>query len=108
MRDVVQKLLSSLLGAEGRSDPELRRAAIDYGANAAGSTRAVGELPAALDPYLDKLMHSPYKIVDRDLTDLQAAGFSEDDIFEVTVAASVGTAHGRLERLEQLIAENPA
>jgi alkylhydroperoxidase family enzyme len=53
--------------------------------------------PSELAPYLEKVRLHAYKVVDRDVEDLKAAGFSEDEIFEHTVAAA--TAAG-LERLD--------
>jgi alkylhydroperoxidase family enzyme len=53
--------------------------------------------PAELSGYLDKVRHHAYKVTDRDVEELKAAGFSEDEIFEHTV--TVATAAG-LERLE--------
>ena len=38
-----------------------------------------------------------YRITDTDLAQLSAAGLSDDDIFEVTVAAAVGAALRRLD-----------
>jgi alkylhydroperoxidase family enzyme len=57
--------------------------------------------PAALAPYLEKVRLHAYKVTDRDVEELKAAGFSEDEIFEHTV--SVATAAG-LERLEAALA----
>jgi alkylhydroperoxidase family enzyme len=47
--------------------------------------------------YLEKVRLHAYRVNDRDVEELKAAGFSEDEIFEHTVAAA--TAAG-LERLE--------
>jgi alkylhydroperoxidase family enzyme len=51
--------------------------------------------------YLEKVRLHAYKVVDRDVDELKAAGFSEDDIFEHTVSAA--TAAG-LERLDAALA----
>jgi alkylhydroperoxidase family enzyme len=54
--------------------------------------------PAAseLDAYLEKVRLQAYKVTDRDVDKLKAAGFSEDEIFEHTVAAAT---EAGLERL---------
>jgi alkylhydroperoxidase family enzyme len=57
--------------------------------------------PEEMSHYLEKVRLHAYKVVDRDIDELKAAGFSEDDIFEHTVAAA--TAAG-LERLEAALA----
>ena len=53
--------------------------------------------PAAMRPYLEKVRRHAYKVVDRDVEELKAAGFSEDEIFEHTVSAAVAAG---LERLD--------
>jgi alkylhydroperoxidase family enzyme len=53
--------------------------------------------PAEFATYLEKVRLHAYKVTDRDVEELQAAGFSEDEIFEHTVSAAVAAG---LERLE--------
>jgi alkylhydroperoxidase family enzyme len=53
--------------------------------------------PAQMAHYLEKVRLHAYEVTDRDVDELKGAGFSEDEIFEHTVAAA--TAAG-LERLE--------
>ena len=53
--------------------------------------------PAELSGYLEKVRLHAYKVTDRDVDDLKAAGFSEEEIFEHTVSAAVAAG---LERLD--------
>ena len=53
--------------------------------------------PAELMGYLEKVRLHAYKVTDRDIDELKAAGFSADEIFEHTVAAAVAAG---LERLD--------
>ena len=53
--------------------------------------------PPAMRQYLDKVRRHAYRVTDGDVERLKAAGFSEDDIFEHTVAAAVAAG---LERLD--------
>ena len=53
--------------------------------------------PPEFATYLEKVRLHAYKVTDRDIEELKAAGFSEDEIFEQTVAASVAAG---LERLD--------
>jgi alkylhydroperoxidase family enzyme len=53
--------------------------------------------PAALNGYLEKVRLHAYKVTDREVDELKAAGFSEDEIFEHTVSAAVAAG---LERLD--------
>jgi alkylhydroperoxidase family enzyme len=53
--------------------------------------------PPELEPYLEKVRLHAYKVVDRDVEELEAAGFSEDEIFEHTVSAAVAAGLDRLD-----------
>jgi len=53
--------------------------------------------PAQLSAYLEKVRLHAYKVTDRDVDELKAAGFSEDEIFEHTVSVAVTAG---LERLD--------
>jgi alkylhydroperoxidase family enzyme len=53
--------------------------------------------PAELSGYLEKVRLRAYKVTDRDIDELKAAGFSEEEIFEHTVSAAVAAG---LERLD--------
>ena len=53
--------------------------------------------PEAMVAYLDKVWRNAPTVTDADVEALKAAGLSEDEIFEQTVAAAVGAG---LERLD--------
>jgi alkylhydroperoxidase family enzyme len=53
--------------------------------------------PAEMRTYLEKVRRNAYKVTDRDVEELKAAGFSEDQIFEQTVATAVAAG---LERID--------
>jgi hypothetical protein len=77
----------AILGLEGSVASELRRAAFR------------GEPVAAdIDPYLDKVRRHAYRVTDEDVAGLHEAGWSDDEIFELTVAAASGQAFYRLHR----------
>jgi alkylhydroperoxidase family enzyme len=48
-------------------------------------------------PYLEKVRHGAYRVTDADVHGLHAAGFSDDEIFEHTVAAAVSEGLLRLD-----------
>lgn len=85
-------LEKAVLESRGELDPSVRRAIAERAAAASIGERA-GEdtVPDALYPYIDKLGSEAYKIVARDFELLQEAGFSEDALFEATLAGAVGT-----------------
>jgi alkylhydroperoxidase family enzyme len=53
--------------------------------------------PPALTPYLDKVRSRAYTVTDADVVALTAAGVSEEEIFEHTVAVAVAEGLRRLD-----------
>lgn len=72
--------------APARTEPTIRTAA------AAGGT-----LAEPLRLYATKVRDESYRVTDADIAALRAAGVSEDEIFEVTVAAALGAACRRVD-----------
>ena len=74
----------------------LRRAVFDSPGVSGMAERAAAAsadgVPPPLDAYVAKVDGAAYRITDADVAALQAAGCSEEEIFEVTVAAAVGAA----------------
>jgi alkylhydroperoxidase family enzyme len=54
-------------------------------------------VPEPWDSYAEKVRSHSYRITDVDVAALRAAGRSEEEIFEVTVAAATGAALRRLD-----------
>jgi alkylhydroperoxidase family enzyme len=79
----------AILETPGEADLELR-AAVE--AVAAGRS---SELPGDLRPYVEKVASRAYTIADADVDALREAGYSEDAIFELTLAAALGAAQVR-------------
>ena len=59
--------------------------------------------PAAMAGYLEKVHERAYAVTDADVEALKAAGLSEDEIFEQTVAAAVAEGLRRLDRANEVI-----
>ncbi|HYA08585.1 MAG TPA: hypothetical protein VEG24_03290 [Gaiellaceae bacterium] len=74
---------------ETRYDPLVRRLR--------GAARPERQQPPAATAYLEKVRLHAYRVTDGDVEALRAAGLSEDEIFEATVAAAVAAG---LERLD--------
>ena len=68
-------------------------------ANRAG----VPPAPPAAGAYLAKVRAKAYAITDADVDGLRAAGVSEDEIFEQTVAAAIGEGLRRLDAAERVL-----
>ncbi|WP_280336837.1 hypothetical protein [Nocardia wallacei] len=79
--DAVDTLRHAVLDAPARTDVALRRAAA-----------AATPLPEPWQSYATTVRDASYRVTDDDIAGLTAAGHSEDEIFEVTIAAAVGAA----------------
>ena len=53
--------------------------------------------PTEMEPYLVKVRERAHAVTDADVDSLKAAGISEDEIFEQTVAAAVSEGLRRLD-----------
>ena len=60
--------------------------------------------PPAMDGYLRKVHERAYTVVDGDVESMKAAGLSEDEIFEQTVAAAISEGLRRLDRANEVLA----
>jgi alkylhydroperoxidase family enzyme len=59
--------------------------------------------PAEMAGYLAKVREQAYMVVDSDIEALKEAGFSEDAIFEQTVAVAIAEGLRRLDRADEVI-----
>ncbi len=101
----IRRVLDRLHGTQGYLARELRVAATDHAARDSGAHRDSTSLPPSLAPYVDKVSRAAYQVTDRDIATLAAAGLSDDQIFELTVATAVGAALGRFEKTLELLEE---
>jgi alkylhydroperoxidase family enzyme len=94
----VERLRQAVLAGPGETEPQLRQAVARYAGQLwlDGSTEV--RIPEELREYLDKVAVAAYKVVDADVEELRRAGYSEDQVFELTVAAAVGCGRAALER----------
>jgi alkylhydroperoxidase family enzyme len=83
-----ERLKLGALEGPGELEPAARKAIAEE--------RAVGAVPPALLPYLEKVAYQAHTVTDEDVEALKNAGLSEDRIFEATVAAAVGAGLKRL------------
>lgn len=108
-----ERLLASVIGPSGHTGTELRRAALARAAAVAGRCDALGwssgGVPPSFAGYVDTVARHAYRVSDDDVAALRRAGASDDAIFEVTIAAALGAALGRLERgMAALRGEQPS
>jgi hypothetical protein len=84
--DLIAALRSALFGSPAETEPAFRRAV------AAGAP-----VPDPWAAYAEKVRSSSYRITEADVAALRAAGRTEEEIFEVPVAAATGAALQRLD-----------
>ncbi len=63
----------------------------------------VAPAPPEMAAYLEKVRDRAYAVVDRDIDALNESGFSEDAIFEQTVAVAIAEGLRRLDRAAEVI-----
>ena len=68
-----------------------------------GVVAASAPAPAEMYAYLEKVRERAYAVVDRDIEALKEAGFSEDAIFEQTVAVAIAEGLRRLDVAREVI-----
>ena len=85
--DALDKLSDEVVDGPGRLDRSVRGAAF--------AGEGVPEVAAA---YVEKVREHAYKVVDDDVAALKKAGWSDDQIFEVTVSAALGAALERRQK----------
>jgi hypothetical protein len=83
----VAALRAAVFESPGQLDPALRLAIADR-----------QEIPEPLRAYVDKVHRHAYEVTDADIEALDQAGYSQDQVFEITVSAAVGAGLSRLER----------
>ncbi len=80
----VQKAMDALLTEAGETEIALRRTILDR--NRYGR----GQVPDVLHELAEKIAHRPWTVADEDFARLRAAGYSEDQLYEITLAAALG------------------
>lgn len=86
-----------LTGRSARSSADLRHAVYNNVAALTRGTEPAPKVPADTQTYIRKVALNAYKVLDREVDALRAGGHSIDDVFEMTVAASVSAGVTRLE-----------
>jgi alkylhydroperoxidase family enzyme len=87
--------VNAVLCTPGATSESLRRAVLERALETPGATV---QMQPALSHYVDTIDRHAYRVTDADVRALQAAGHSDDALFEITIAGAVGAAMHRLQR----------
>jgi hypothetical protein len=92
--DRMNRLEQAVLSGSGQLAAVVRQAAAFSGA-----------VPTELAQYVHKVSQFAYKVTDEDVAALREAGYSEDQIFELTVSIALGAGLSRLKVGRAALAE---
>jgi alkylhydroperoxidase family enzyme len=87
----MEKAIASLLSAPGETDMSVRQ--VIFNRVRVGT----GEVPENLRSLVEKIADRPWSVNDEDITLLREAGYSEDHIYELVLAAAAGAGVRRFE-----------
>ncbi len=92
------RLVDTVLSGPGKTTSELRLAVEARAGALSGGQGTDAVVPDDLSGWVEKVARHAYRTTDEDIESLRAAGYSEDQLFELTVAAALGASRARLER----------
>lgn len=99
-RPHVDAVIAAAVEGPGQLDVQLRRAAFQR-----------GELPEPLASLVKKIHRNAWKVTDEDVAGARAAGWTQDQLFELIACSALGAAHERLaagmKALDQARKERP-
>ena len=90
--DLIDAICDVVVDGPGAIAPSVRHAAFSG-----------DEVPGEAAAYVDKVRRHAYKVTDADVEALQKAGWSDDAIFELTVATALGAALSRRDRARRVM-----
>ena len=97
-REDLTTLVDAVLSGPGKTTSELRLAVEAQAGALSGGPGTDAVVPDDLLGWVEKVARHAYRTTDEDIESLKAAGYSEDQLFELTVAAALGASRARMER----------
>jgi alkylhydroperoxidase family enzyme len=94
----VVKTKHALLNQPGSTEPALRQAVLTRAEQLAERAPSPEPIPAELTAYLDQVVVDAERTTDSQIQGLKDNGYSEDQIFELTLCAALGAGLARLSR----------
>jgi hypothetical protein len=98
MNEKIEVLGRSILAGPAHTNEAERKRVADYCAALAADPTAPNPFDGPLATWIDKVARHAYRTLDREAQALLDEGRSEDEVFELTVAAAYGSARGRYDR----------
>jgi hypothetical protein len=98
---LVERVREAVLVGPGVTQPALRQIVEERAAGVGGRIQAsgvVGPIPSDLSKFVDHVAVAAWRVTSEEVAALLDAGYTEDEVFEITVSAAMGAACGRLER----------
>ena len=92
----VMAFYKSVCQGEGDSEVRLRKAIVDWGLWSLGLEGDDAAIPDTLVDYVDTVIRHAPDVTNEDIEGLLSEGWSEAEIFEITVAAAFSAGYGRL------------
>lgn len=92
----VRRLIKAAIWNPATTSPKLREVLFSR-AVALSLEVDAPEPPEQLGEYLDKVARWAYKVLDEEVEDLRKAGYSDDQIFELTICSALGAGAARFE-----------
>jgi alkylhydroperoxidase family enzyme len=93
----IKKLLEAFFTRPADTPPELRQSVTAYAARVSGADRPSGDVPDEIAGYIEIVARHAYRVTDEDFLKLKKSGYSENQIFEITLGAALGAGLARLE-----------
>jgi hypothetical protein len=93
----VVDLMQALLTSPAESTASRREAVFNYANHLAQRMEVLDSIPDNLTEYVNKIILQSYRITDDDIKQLKIDGYSEDQIFELTLCAAVGASFARMQ-----------
>ena len=93
----VDQMIDRFLNTKTHADTALKTAAMKSAAETAGGQLSGGDLPEALKSWVDKVARNAYKTTAEDVAAMRAAGYTEDQVLEITIGAALGASVARMD-----------
>ncbi|MCB0278545.1 MAG: hypothetical protein KDD94_03535 [Calditrichaeota bacterium] len=102
---LINQLAGTVFGSNAKSDISLRLKLNRIIENDLSDQFKTEIGPDSLAEYMEKIVSSPDQITDSDIEQLKADGFTEDQIYELTVSASLSCGLSRYLKATELLKE---